>query len=155
MLKARYQSGDHSVTFKYVEVDEMSNQSYVGLSQASFDANPRMRYGMTQYDVMNNDGDQTSLTYKGSFGNFNVVASTWSNDYHRDWFKVDKANNKKAHAAAPCRGCRPIGGSTTHKTIIQQLVVVSVLHFVAQLTTFVTCLCFCMFAQSFSLNMYL
>ncbi len=96
MLKARYESGDHSVTFKYVEVDEMSNQSYVGLSQASFDANPRMRYGMTQYDVMNNDGDQTSLTYKGSFGNFDVVASTWNNDYHRDWFKVDKADNKKA-----------------------------------------------------------
>jgi len=100
MLKARYESGDHSVTFKYVEVDEMSNQSYVGLSQASFDANPRMRYGMTQYDVMNNDGDQTSLTYKGSFGNFDVVASTWSNDYHRDWFKVDKANNKKDHGVS-------------------------------------------------------
>ena len=100
MLKARYQSGDHSVTFKYVEVDEMSNQSYVGLSQASFNANPRMRYGMTQYDVMNNDGDQTSLTYKGSFGNFDVVASTWSNDYHRDWFKVDKANNKKEHGVS-------------------------------------------------------
>ena len=93
MFKARYDSGDHSLTFKFVELDESSNQTYVGLSQASFELNPRMRYGMTQYDVMNNDGDQMSLTYSGSIGNFDIVASKWSNDYHRDWFKVDKANN--------------------------------------------------------------
>ena len=93
MFKARYDSGDHSLTLKFVEVDESSNQSYVGLSQASFESNPRMRYGLTQYDVMNNDGDQMSLTYAGSIGNFDIVASKWSNDYHRDWFKVDKANN--------------------------------------------------------------
>jgi Fe(3+) dicitrate transport protein len=55
-----------------------------------------MRYGMTQYDQMNNDGEQQSITYKGSFGNVNVIATSWSNDYHRDWFKVDKANNGKA-----------------------------------------------------------
>ena len=93
MFKARYDSGDHSLTLKLVEMDESSNQSYVGLSQASFESNPRMRYGLTQYDVMNNDGDQMSLTYAGSIGNFDIVASKWSNDYHRDWFKVDKANN--------------------------------------------------------------
>ncbi len=93
MFKARYDSGDHSLTLKLVEIDESSDQTYVGLSQASFESNPRMRYGLTQYDVMNNDGDQMSLTYAGSIGNFDVVASKWSNDYHRDWFKVDIANN--------------------------------------------------------------
>ena len=93
MFKARYDSGDHSLTLKLVEIDESSDQTYVGLSQASFESNPRMRYGLTQYDVMKNDGDQMSLTYAGSIGNFDVVASKWSNDYHRDWFKVDKANN--------------------------------------------------------------
>jgi Fe(3+) dicitrate transport protein len=93
MFKARYDSGDHSLTLKLVEVDESSDQTYVGISQASFESNPRMRYGLTQYDVMKNDGDQMSLTYAGSIGNFDVVASKWSNDYHRDWFKVDKANN--------------------------------------------------------------
>ena len=93
MFKARYDSGDHSLTLKLVEIDESSDQTYVGLSQASFESNPRMRYGLTQYDVMKNDGDQMSLTYAGSIGNFDVVASKWSNDYHRDWFKVDQANN--------------------------------------------------------------
>ena len=97
LIKARYETGNHSLTFKMLEVDEVSDQSYVGLSGASFNANPRLRYGMTQYDEMNNDGDQKSLTYLGDFENFRVIASTWNNDYHRDWFKVDKANNNSEH----------------------------------------------------------
>ena len=97
LIKARYETGNHSLTFKMLEVDEVSDQSYVGLSGASFNANPRLRYGMTQYDEMNNDGDQKSLTYLGDFENIRVIASTWSNDYHRDWFKVDKANNNSDH----------------------------------------------------------
>ena len=97
LAKFRYTSGDHELTLKILDLDETSDQTYVGLSQSSFQKNPRQRYGMTQYDVMNNDGEQQSLTYKGSFGNVDIIATSWSNDYHRDWFKVDKANNKKAY----------------------------------------------------------
>ena len=96
LAKFRYTSGNHEVTIKMLDLDESSDQTYVGLSQYSFQQNPRKRYGMTQYDQMNNDGEQQSITYKGSFGNINVIATSWSNDYHRDWFKVDKANNGKA-----------------------------------------------------------
>ncbi len=97
MVKARYENGDHSLTFKMVDLDETSNQSYVGLSQASFIANPRQRYGATAYDKMMNDGDQTSLTYVGDFESFNVTFTSWQNDYYRDWFKVSDFNNKKEH----------------------------------------------------------
>ena len=97
MVKAKYESGAHSLTLKMVDIDENSNQSYVGLSQASFNANPRVRYGATAYDKMMNDGEQTSLTYVGNFENFNVQFTSWQNDYHRDWFKVSDFNNKKAH----------------------------------------------------------
>ena len=97
MVKARYENGNHSLTFKMVDLDETSNQSYVGLSQASFNANPRQRYGATAYDKMMNDGDQTSLTYVGDFESFNVTFTSWQNDYYRDWFKVSDFNNKKAH----------------------------------------------------------
>ena len=95
LVKLRYTSGDHELLFKFLDLDESSEQTYVGLSQASFNKNPRMRYGMTQYDLMDNDGEQESITYKGSFGNVDVVFTSFSNDYHRDWFKVDKANNSK------------------------------------------------------------
>ena len=97
MIKARYSSGNHTVTFKRVDIDENSDQSYVGLSQASFMANPRMRYGATAYDEMMNDGEQTSLTYVGDFDNFDVVFTSWQNDYHRDWFKVSDFNNDEEH----------------------------------------------------------
>ena len=95
LVKLRYSMGNHELTLKYLDLSESSEQTYVGLSQYSFQQNPRMRYGMTQYDMMDNDGEQESLTYKGSFGNFDVVLTSFSNDYHRDWFKVDKANNSK------------------------------------------------------------
>ena len=97
MIKANYTSGNHLLTFKRVDLDETSNQSYVGLSQASFNANPRMRYGATAYDKMMNDGEQTSLTYEGSFNNFDVRFTSWQNDYHRDWFKVSDFNNDSEH----------------------------------------------------------
>ena len=97
MIKARYSSGNHTLTFKMVDLDETSNQSYVGLSQASFDSNPRVRYGATAYDKMMNDGEQTSLTYVGNFENVDVVFTSWQNDYHRDWFKVSDFNNDKDH----------------------------------------------------------
>jgi Fe(3+) dicitrate transport protein len=97
MFKVRYENEIHSLTFKMVDLDETSNQSYVGLSQASFNANPRVRYGATAYDKMMNDGEQTSLTYVGDFENFNVQFTSWQNDYHRDWFKVSDFNNDKEH----------------------------------------------------------
>ena len=97
MLKVRYENEIHSFTFKMVDLDETSNQSYVGLSQTSFNANPRVRYGATAYDKMMNDGEQTSLTYVGDFENFNVQFTSWQNDYHRDWFKVSDFNNDKEH----------------------------------------------------------
>ena len=97
MFKARYSSGNHSLTYKMVDLDESSDQSYVGLSQASFKANARLRYGATAYDEMMNEGDQTSLSYVGEFDNFDVVFTSWSNDYQRDWFKVSDFNNNSDH----------------------------------------------------------
>ena len=97
MFKARYSAGNHSLTYKMVDLDESSDQSYVGLSQASFKANARLRYGATAYDKMMNEGDQTSLSYVGEFDNFDVVFTSWSNDYQRDWFKVSDFNNNSDH----------------------------------------------------------
>ncbi len=97
VIKAKYESGNHSLTFKMVDLDETSNQSYVGLSEASFRTNPRLRYGATAYDKMMNDGEQASLTYIGNFDNFDVVFTLWQNDYHRDWFKVSDFNNDSEH----------------------------------------------------------
>ena len=62
-----------------------------------FKANARLRYGATKYDKMMNEGDQTSLSYVGKFDNFDVVFTSWVNDYQRDWFKVSDFNNNSDH----------------------------------------------------------
>ena len=100
MAKLRYSWGDHEVTLKIIEADESSEQTYVGLSQLSFQKDPRKRYGMSQYDEMANAANQKALIYKGRIGMLDIVATSWTNDYHRDWFKVDKANNLKEHGIA-------------------------------------------------------
>ena len=76
--------------FKYQDSSEKSNQSYVGLSKADFMSNPRQRYGFTKYDLMDNAHDQVVVTYSVDFGDFNVAATTYENNFARDWFKVDK-----------------------------------------------------------------
>ena len=100
MAKLRYSWGDHEVTLKIIEADESSEQTYVGLSQLSFQKDPRKRYGMSQYDEMANAANQKALIYKGRIGMLDIIATSWTNDYHRDWFKVDKANNLKEHGIA-------------------------------------------------------
>ena len=76
--------------FKYQDSSELSNQSYVGLSNADFKGNPRQRYGFTKNDLMDNAHDQVVLTYSVDFGDFNIAATTYENNFARDWFKVDK-----------------------------------------------------------------
>ena len=100
MAKLRYSWGDHEITLKIIEADESSEQTYVGLSQLSFQKDPRKRYGMSQYDEMANAANQKALIYKGRIGMLDIIATSWTNDYHRDWFKVDKANNLKEHGIA-------------------------------------------------------
>ena len=41
LAKFRYTSGNHEVTLKMLDLDESSDQTYVGLSQSSFQQNPR------------------------------------------------------------------------------------------------------------------
>ena len=76
--------------FKYQDSSEKSNQSYVGLSNADFNSNPRQRYGFTKNDLMDNAHDQVVLTYSVDFSDFNLSATTYENNFARDWFKVDK-----------------------------------------------------------------
>ena len=80
MAKLRYSWGDHEITLKIIEADESSEQTYVGLSQLSFQKDPRKRYGMSQYDEMANAANQKALIYKGRIGMLDIIATSWTND---------------------------------------------------------------------------
>jgi len=85
------------LNFKYQWSEENSDQSYVGLSNASFKSDPHERYGLTKYDNMDNDHETLSLNYLADIGDFEVSMTAYQNDFARNWFKVDKIDNLKVY----------------------------------------------------------
>jgi Fe(3+) dicitrate transport protein len=87
----------HELNFKYQWSEESSDQTYVGLSDASFNQNAHERYGLSKYDNMDNDHDTLSLNYVLDVGDFEFSLTAYQNDFARNWFKVDKIDNKKVY----------------------------------------------------------
>ena len=95
LIKMRFNSNTdadiyHQFDFKYQDSDEVSDQTYVGLAEADYRTNPRLRYGFTDYDQMNNAHDQIVLSYGIRTGNAEFNVTWYDNDFTRDWFKTDK-----------------------------------------------------------------
>lgn len=87
----------HELNVKYQWSEESSDQTYVGLADASFDQDPHKRYGLTKYDNMDNDHEAFSVNYGLDIGQFEFSATAYQNDFARDWFKVDKIDNGKVY----------------------------------------------------------
>ena len=75
---------------KFQDSDEISDQSYVGLTESDYRSNAHMRYGFTDYDQMDNEHNQVVFSYSMSTGNIDLSATYYVNDFARDWFKTDK-----------------------------------------------------------------
>jgi Fe(3+) dicitrate transport protein len=67
------------------------------LSDASFKNDAHERYGLTKYDNMDNDHTTLSLNYLLDVGDFELSATVYQNDFARNWFKVDKIDNKMVY----------------------------------------------------------
>jgi Fe(3+) dicitrate transport protein len=79
-----------SLELKYHFYDEQSNETYLGLSEADFAANPYSRYAASQFDQMNADQRQFMLTHELDFSNnLKVVTNAYSNKVTRNWYKLD------------------------------------------------------------------
>jgi len=87
----------HELNVKYQWSEESSDQTYVGLANASFKQNPHERYGLTKYDNMDNTHDTFSVNYGVGVGQFEFSAVVYQNNFARDWFKVDKIDNGKVY----------------------------------------------------------
>ena len=92
-----------SLELKYHFYDEQSNETYLGLSEADFAANPYSRYAASQFDQMNADQRQFMLTHVLDFSNnLKVVTNAYSNKVTRNWYKLDDVvfdGNKKSLAS--------------------------------------------------------
>ena len=78
---------------KLSSTDEISNETYLGLTRDDFDQNPFMRYRASQKDKMDADHEQISLTaiLKPS-ENLDITSTLYDNNFHRNWYKLNKVN---------------------------------------------------------------
>lgn len=80
----------HELRVKLTYSDEVSNETYLGLSDADFEANPLRRYGASQLDRMRNHRTAVALTHVFTpLPNLSVETSVYRNDFSRVWRKVN------------------------------------------------------------------
>ena len=89
-LKLGYQAGPHHVELKLQRADQTSNQSYLGLSDVDFRANPTRRYGVSQLDQIETDHEQMNLHYYyRPHSGVRFVVTLYDNRHARNWFKTE------------------------------------------------------------------
>lgn len=75
---------------KFQFADEVSNETYLGLTDTDFKNNPFDRYASSQEDQMTNDHIQLLLTHNIEFSkNFAITTNGYFNRFERNWYKLN------------------------------------------------------------------
>lgn len=70
--------------------DEVSNETYLGLTQSDFEATPFRRYAGSQADQMNTEHLQFMGTHTLKFTDyFTITTVGYYNKFNRNWYKLD------------------------------------------------------------------
>ena len=102
MTKLRYSFSDaHAIEFKYSMTDEISDETYLGLTDTDYSSNPLRRYRATALDEMDADHTQLMLSYAAKLSdNMTLAVVGYSNDFARNWYKLNKVNGAKLSTIA-------------------------------------------------------
>ena len=102
MAKVRYaMSTNHALEMKVSMTDEISDETYLGLSDDDYAANPLRRYRASQLDEMDADHTQVVLSYAGKLSdNLTMAVSAYTNEFARNWYKLNKVNGQKLSVVA-------------------------------------------------------
>ncbi len=96
LAKFRINSGPdahvfQSLLMKVGIAEEISNETYLGLSQQDFEQKPFMRYAASQRDRMTTSHQQYSLRHQLQLpGHWDVVTTAYLHHFKRNWYKLDK-----------------------------------------------------------------
>jgi len=99
MGKLRFNTSSKASFYQELELkagraDEVSNETYLGLTQADYDANPYRRYAASAFDNINVDQTQVSAKYFARpLTWLDVNARVYRNDVHRNWYKLNDVRN--------------------------------------------------------------
>lgn len=95
LTKLRYSSKSEAKIQQFVEAkfqysDEVSNETYLGLTEEDFNAAPFSRYASSQDDQMTAEHMQFVLTHQINLNkNFRITTNAYLNKFKRNWFKLD------------------------------------------------------------------
>ena len=91
---ANYQS----IELKLSSTDFDANETYLGITDEDFGANPYTRYAATRNDRINTYASRGYLRHFAELsGNASLKTTAYFNNFHRNWFKLDKVNGKPAY----------------------------------------------------------
>lgn len=91
-LKLRYAppGSRHQVDFKFQYADQDSEQSYLGLTDADFRADPYRRYGVSELDNIETEHHQYILRYQFALSDAaRLSVAAYDNEHKRNWFKTE------------------------------------------------------------------
>jgi Fe(3+) dicitrate transport protein len=91
-LKLSYapEGSRHAVELKLQYADQVSNQSYLGLTDADFDGDSWRRYGLSELDQIRTEHQQQILRYQfAATERLLFTATAYNNEHERDWFKTE------------------------------------------------------------------
>jgi Fe(3+) dicitrate transport protein len=98
MAKFRYELDPNAEIYQYLEfkigaTTEDSNETYLGLTQADFEANPYRRYAASQEDNMSANHDQYQLShYIEPADNIDITTTIYRNNFSRNWYKLQSVS---------------------------------------------------------------
>lgn len=80
----------HALTAKIAGVNEVANETYLGLTREDAETTPLRRYAGSQMDQINSTQRQGTLTYSYTHKKGEISITGYRTELWRNWYKVDK-----------------------------------------------------------------
>ncbi len=87
---------DQSFELKLSYADEVSNETYLGLTDQDFNDNQNRRYAASQPALMDTEHSQVMFTHNLSSKSLNLTSRIYRNDYQRAWRKLNSVTSTQA-----------------------------------------------------------
>ncbi|OEG74253.1 ligand-gated channel protein [Shewanella colwelliana] len=100
LAKLSIRSDENSLQPQMLEIklkysDESSNETYLGLTDADFAANPYQRYSASQKDLMTTEHKQLQINHLIDLSpNLTLGTTAYYNAFARNWYKTSKVGGK-------------------------------------------------------------
>ncbi len=84
---------EQRLTAKAGYTDQLSHETYLGLTESDFSADPFRRYAASQVDRIDTDHRQYMIRhFLGLSKNLDFTTTIYRNEFARNWYKLDKVN---------------------------------------------------------------